>query len=104
MADLDDYQGRRKHLGRLALIFYHRRGSWQDLGNFLEALFERPNPAFKGKGFHVQSCRHSPGGLHYDTLQAAAVAQPGHPVFNHERYWRVCLQEHKIGGYRGLDL
>lgn len=35
----EELSGRRKHLGRIALIFYHRGGTWQDFGLFLERFF-----------------------------------------------------------------
>jgi hypothetical protein len=91
-------RGRKKHLGRLALVFYHRGATWQDLGTFLEDLFSGALHK-KGKGFHVQKCRHAPSGRHYGVLQSAAQAPDQYPMFNHDRYSHPCLSFGK--GERG---
>lgn len=57
---------RRGHLGRLALIFYHRRASWRDFGDFIDGFFDG------SLGIHVKmpemGCRHGPGGMHHDVM------------------------------------
>ena len=71
----DQLIGRRRHLGSLALKFYHMGGTWGDL--------------FKGAGFHVQNCRHNgPLGRHSSVLEAGL--RDGPPMFNHERFRRPC--------------
>ena len=52
-----ELRGRRRHLGNLALKFFHRGASWDDLGRFLKDFFEEQH--FKGVGFSVQECRHN---------------------------------------------
>lgn len=67
--------GRRKHLGDLALVFKHRHGTWKDLGEFLKREFQDDSESGQmvstPSRLRPVSCRHSPGGVHYEALQAA---------------------------------
>lgn len=96
MADdssLEDATGRRKHLGRIAPIFYHRGATWGDFGCFLENFF-RGNLHVKKTGtvyFHEQKCRHNASGCHHALLQSSRELPDQYPMFNHERYTRPCL-------------
>jgi len=91
----NDFGGRRKHLGQLALVFKHRHGSWADFGQFLKAIFgDLPSSSQIATISQTRRiiCRHNAGGRNYDALVAAAhgpVLQ--RPVFNHERYTRPCV-------------
>jgi hypothetical protein len=85
--------GRRKHLGRLAHVFYRRGASWEDFGGFLESFFAGNLHRKRGDDllFHEQKCRHNVLGRHHETLQDS-VGNPGlYPMFNHQRYSRACL-------------
>lgn len=79
--------GRRRHLGNLALKFYRRGGTWGDLGRFLKGFFDG-HERFKGKGFHIQDCRHT-SGRHGRIIQDGLRA--GNPVFADIKFRRPCM-------------
>lgn len=83
--------GRGKHLGRLALVFYHRAATWKEFGDFLEALFNGRLHRRANNLFREQKCRHNVSGRHHTVLQASALDQDQYPMFNHYRYSQYCL-------------
>lgn len=89
----EELSGRRKHLGRIALIFYHRGGTWQDFGLFLERFFAGSLHVKKTGTvyFHEQKCRRNTSGRHHAFLQSGRTQPDQYPMFNHERYSRPCL-------------
>lgn len=89
--DSEPEVGRGKHLGRLALVFYHRGGTWKDFGGFLNALFNGDLHQKGGNLFVEQKCRHNVSGVHHVALQSAAQSPDQYPMFNHYRYAQPCL-------------
>jgi hypothetical protein len=85
--------GRRKHLGRLAHVFYRRGATWGDFGGFLQSFFAGNLHRKRGDNplFHEQKCRHNVSGRHHETLQDSVGNPDLYPMFNHERYSRACL-------------
>jgi hypothetical protein len=111
--EVDYSWGRAKHLGQLALIFYHRNGTWRDFARFLDYLFsgqtlrvflgymgEEGDIGDPGAGAappHIDiACRHNSGGRNHDVLIASGTDRNKYPMFNHERYTRKCFG---IGAY-----
>jgi len=98
MAEIDDQgdsAGRGKHLGRFALVFVHRRATWQHVGAFLKREFGDVS-SFGGMGetpstLEPMLCRHNPGGAHYWPI-VNAVGPPAHAeCFNQEQFTRPCV-------------
>lgn len=91
----NDFRGRYKHLGQLALVFKHRHGSWRDFGQFLKFIFgDLPGSTQTATVLPIREviCRHNNGGKHYESLLGAAQGPLSErPVFNHERYFRPCI-------------
>ncbi len=89
----NDYIGRRKHLGQLALVFKHRHGTWYDFGQFLKHLFS-DSPRI-GRIATIPlvtvACRHNSGGRHHATLTDYTRNPQKYPMFDHERYTRPCI-------------
>lgn len=100
-ASTEEVRSRKGHLGRLALIFFRRGASWVDFREFLVALFNnevkaagRRNTRSVAGRFHVQKCRHGPGGRHFDELRRlTTVVEEDRPaLFNsHAGFSRPCL-------------
>lgn len=93
-----DCTGRRKHLGELAFIFYHRGGTWKDFGDFLLLLWRRRTSssaevmtATRPPVHSDCSCRHNGDGQHAAELRAAALDPQNYPTMAHERYTRPCF-------------
>jgi hypothetical protein len=86
--------GRYRHLGQLALVFRHRHGTWEDLGQFLKHLFS-DSPRYGVVATAPRrvpvACRHNSGGKHHHTLTDVAQYPENYPMFNHERYTRPCF-------------
>lgn len=80
----DDFKGRHKHLGQLALVFRQGGGTWKDFGGFLRDVVFAPEEVSTAR------CRHNAGGAHHAILRGSKTNRAAYPMFQHLRYTTPC--------------
>lgn len=80
--------GRGKHLCKLLSIFYRRRASWADFGQFLDNEFPQGDHSLSATDPGFIACRHNSGGRNHAALTELVAAEgegvaPDLPQFRH---------------------